>query len=73
MFQKPRLKQCGKRNNRRDSGVFGAESKEIAMLMSSSIENDLNRDVEKRIRRERILWLGGVTFPVALLIALFVL
>lgn len=43
------------------------------MLMSSSIENDLNRDVEKRIRRERILWLGGVTFPVALLIALFVL
>lgn len=43
------------------------------MLMSPYSKNDPNRQVEKLIRRERVVWLAGVTLPIMLLIAVFVL
>ncbi|WEZ83161.1 hypothetical protein P6U16_20165 [Rhizobium sp. 32-5/1] len=41
--------------------------------MSSNRQDDPNRQIEKLIRRERLVWIAGVTFPVMLLIALFIL
>jgi hypothetical protein len=54
------------------------DNKEIIMRMSASPfsangKNAANREFRNLIRRERLLWLIGVIFPMALLIAIFVL